>query len=280
MDKVAVLECLTEFHRRSLNIHVILVSLIYTDVIDLESCILEVCGIIRIARPVTAYGKVKLYEERLVERCGIRLLFAACCREPVVNRKYELIVCIESHLTGFPLDCPYMEVGREAAAVEVEDTLLFCMRLAVVDSRIGSSRIVAKNFHDIDLAALRPLTVERLILGHHPDRGPESLTFRDSCSDLYTSVLELCIVLRIHFARSVIRCAVSVLAKSTENEASVLNIDIVFGISIFLKLVIGPSGFAKLAVPDSLIKCIAVKLVSPEKVITFEFRGDWYMSIT
>ena len=84
------------------------------------------------------------------------------------------------------------------------------MRLTVVDSGIRSCRIVTENFHDVDLAALGPLTVVALVLRHHPDSGPKTLSLWNSCAYYYLTVLEVCLVLGIDLTGSVIRIAVNI----------------------------------------------------------------------
>jgi hypothetical protein len=60
--------------------------------------------------------------------------------------------------------------------------------------------VVTSRFHDIDLAAGGPRSVG-VFDGHHPDGGPQPITFRDLGLDLDTSVLDRCAELGVQPSR-------------------------------------------------------------------------------
>ena len=209
-DEVSVRECLTERLFRLCDIHVVGRLLIHTHIVDLELRLRKVGRRIRVSRPVAADSEVHLYEERLVERCRIRLVVFAFDRgEPVIYGKYQFIIGIKAHLARFPLDRVLMELRREAVcALLLDRALLLGMRLTIVDRRIGDRRIVSERLHNVDLTALRPLSVKRLVLRHHPDRRPESLTFRNFGRDHDFSVLEIGLILSRYFSGSIVILAI------------------------------------------------------------------------
>jgi hypothetical protein len=60
--------------------------------------------------------------------------------------------------------------------------------------------VVTSRFHDIDLAAGGPRSVG-VCDGHHPDGGPQPITFRDLGLDFDASVFDRCAELRVQPSR-------------------------------------------------------------------------------
>ena len=60
--------------------------------------------------------------------------------------------------------------------------------------------IVASRFHDVDLAAGGPRSIG-VFHGHHPDGGPQPITFRDLGFDFDASVLDRCAELCVQPSR-------------------------------------------------------------------------------
>ena len=101
-----------------------------------------------------------------------------------------------------------MELGRETlVALFLNGSLLLSMRLTIVDRRIRNSRVVAQRLHDVDLAALGPLTVLGFLVGHHPDGGPQTLPLRNLCGDNYFAVHEVCLVLTCYLTGGIVMIA-------------------------------------------------------------------------
>ena len=145
------------------------------------------------------------------------------------------------------------------------------MGLTVVDRAVCDVRLVAQDFHDVDLTALRPLTVVRLVLRHHPERRPETLSFGDLGGDDYLTVHEVGLVLTLDLAGSIVIVAVLVgRLDGLDVQAAVLDVDVLLGIRVFLQFVVGPPRITELFVPLGLIELVSVELVAPEKVITID----------
>lgn len=98
---------------------------------------------------------------------------------------------------------PLHAVGVEAVGVFAAADLLGASGLPVGIGLVGRAPVsgtvvdvaatfavlaaVATRLHDIDLATPRPLAVD-VVLGHHPDRGPEPITLGKLCNNLDLTV--------------------------------------------------------------------------------------------
>ena len=96
-----------------------------------------------------------------------------------------------------------------------------------MDRPVRSIRIVSEYFHNVDLTASRPLSVEILICRHHPECGKEALPFRNFHSCFKQSVFEIMFILCIYTSGSVGHTAVFIHSLYRfQHKASIFNIDI------------------------------------------------------
>ena len=119
------------------------------------------------------------------------------------------------------------------------------------------------NFHNVDLAALGPLSVEVFVGRHHPESGKITLACRNLKSCLKKTVFEIMLVLSVDTAGSINIFSVLSLVNRIKIKLSVLYIDVFFRVNVSLKLCVNPAGIVKLYIPVCSVKSVSVEFILP-----------------
>ena len=162
--------------------------------------------------------------------------------------------------------------GETVSAFLLDRPLLLGMRFTIVDRRIRDRRVISERLHDVDLTALRPLSVMRLILRHHPDGRPQSLSFRDLGRNDDFSVSEIRLILSGDFSGSIVFFSIFFRLDRLQDQMPVTYKDVLFRRRIFLKLIVRPARLMRLVIPLALIHLLAVKLIVPQEIVSIKLR--------
>ena len=189
--------------------------------------------------------------ERLIERCGIRLLFLAVnLGEPVAGLIVLVAVNIPFHNARLPFNREYMVFfGKIAAVFKCIGSLMLVVRLTEMNGTVIGVRLVSQNFHDVDFTALRPLSVVALVKRHHPECGKESFSFGNFDSGFELSVFVIMLALCVNTSGIVGNFSVFLFLNRLNNQFAVFYISIFLTGNILLKFVVNPADFMGLIVP-------------------------------
>ena len=252
-----------------------MVLLVDADVIDIKGGVCDVGGLVGVARPVAAHRQVEDDVEGLVKGGGVGdLSLALGGRIPVVLGVDHPAVHIPADPAGFPLDRKGVVFVREAALGQGASGLALAVGVAIVQRTIRAGGIVAQHFHDVDLAAAGPLSIEVLVGGHHPEGGQETLSCGHLGAGFKNTVFEVVLVLGVHPAGGVADGPVGAAGLHRfEDQLAVLQIDVFRAVHIGLQLVVDPARLVQLDIPVLPVEGRSVERILPAKGISLVGQG-------
>src|SRR5262249_20385984 len=142
---------------------------IHTDVVD-EHLLWKLSGVIRRARPCATYGHIQKDKEWMIKHPG-------AAGGPLGRSEggVEIRVDIKADYSRFPLDGIEMKIGSKSLADRKAERGAGIARFAgicgiaacgAVQGAMNCTRLLADVFHNVDLAALRPIDLVDVVAQH------------------------------------------------------------------------------------------------------------------
>ena len=202
--------------------------------------------------------------EALIKRRGERM----GARVPVRLRLIEMVIDIPPHRARFPVEAKDVEVVRKISLRQrVAGTLgrVALRRVAVVERAVHLVRLVTEEFHDVDLAAVRPAAVA-FVGGHHPDGGPDAFSFGQFGADVEPPIRPIALEPCANAGGGVIARAFGpgVMFPARFDEKKAVSHAGVVG-DIVLQFVVAAAARVHLKLPLRGVEGVAVEFVIPNK---------------
>ena len=230
-----------------------------------EHLLRENGSIVRRPGPISSDGQIEQQEERAVEHP-----LRPCGQTGRSNRLIERLIHIPSNRAWFPFHGVDVKAIGEPLACRQRERAGDAFRARIsgaVNGSVNLVRLFADVLHDVDLAAVRP--VSRLV-AHHPKRRPHSF----ACRNLDAS-LEAAVTLReLAFAVNTRGCIVPLRAVSARvgllrgpnDQRPVFKMQVVRPLCVIFQLMVAEAVAASYYRPFRRIESGAIELVLPDKL--------------
>ena len=141
-------------------------------------------------------------------------------------------------------------VGKIIFCIHGIGSLALVMRLTVMNRTICFIGFLSHDFHDVDLAAFRPLSIKIFIGRHHPECRQITFSGRNLCTALKVSILKIMLALRIDTSRCIRFGSVRIYGfHRFDQQFSIYYLNIFIGVHICLPFLIDPALFVQFHVP-------------------------------
>ena len=129
-------------------------------------------------------------------------------------------------------------------------SLTLIMRFSVMNGTICFICFLPHHFHDVDLTAFWPLSIQIFVRRHHPECRQIAFSGRNFCTALKISILKIMFALCINTTGRVASGSVCIHRfHRLDQQFSVFDLNIFVRIHIFLPLTVDPAFFMQFHIP-------------------------------
>ena len=178
-------------------------------------------------------------------------------------------IYIETKFSWVPFTRKYMECFTEVflSVRQCIAALLLCMGFPEMKRSVWCGQRTSMNLHNIDLAALGPLSIKTFICRHHPEGRQKTFSAWNLRPYLKPPILEIMLLLCIDSSWCVVRLPVNHFLDCLNIQHTILYISIPLRVHISLQFRIYPAWLMILEIPIIKIEFFSIKIIFPYKLI-------------